>query len=508
MNPMDLLKNLRQQSKKRETEGLSDQTIESFLKTDPDLGEAISLAHENVKLLEKEGSEIFKLDELSQADFIQQNLVNFYESEARNPYTPIAAKGPWIVTTNGAVIHDSGGYGMLGHGHAPNEILKAMSQHHVMANVMTASPLQRRMTELLLEEIGCTRKSNSSTMNRFLFMNSGSEAMSVALRLSDAHAAKRVKESPDMRAGQIKFVSLNEGFHGRTDRPAQVSSSCMTKYRSTLQSYQARDNLITIQPNNLDALYRVFEEVHRDKGFIEAFVMEPVMGEGNPGLAITPEFYDHARKLTKKYHSMLIVDSVQAGLRTHGYLSMIDYPGFQSLETPDMEAFSKAINGGQYPLSLLAMTEDAAKLYKPGIYGNTMTGNPKALAVGIAALEMLTPELRKNIQDRGKEAVKKLNTLAGEFPNVIEKVQGTGLIFSIAINPKVHDVLGPEGLEAKLRKRGIGVIHGSTNSLRFTPVFRISSEELDLIITNLREVLKEPPSDLKTSEHLYHGPHL
>ena len=50
-----------------------------------------------------------------------------------------------------------------------------------------------------------------------------------------------------------------------------------------------------------------------------------------------------------------MVDSIQAGLRAHGTLSIVDYPGFEDAESPDIEAYSKALNAGQYPLSVLAM---------------------------------------------------------------------------------------------------------------------------------------------------------
>ena len=50
---------------------------------------------------------------------MQAGYVNFYPDDAVNPYVALAARGPWIVTLKGAVLHDSGGYGMLGFGHAP-----------------------------------------------------------------------------------------------------------------------------------------------------------------------------------------------------------------------------------------------------------------------------------------------------------------------------------------------------------------------------------------------------
>lgn len=76
-------------------------------------------------------------------------------------------------------------------------------------------------------------------------------------------------------------------------------------------------------------------------------VMEPVMGEGSPGTAITPEFYKNARELCTKHETMLLIDSIQAGFRATGNLSICDYPGFSELDPPEFEVFSKAINSGQ-----------------------------------------------------------------------------------------------------------------------------------------------------------------
>ena len=90
------------------------------------------------------------------------------------------------------------------------------------------------------------------------------------------------------------------------------------------------------------------------------------MGEGDPGRAVPPDFYAVARELTKAHGTFLLIDSIQAGLRAHGVLSIVDYPGFENLEAPDMETYSKALNGGQYPLSVLAVNERAAKVLCQG----------------------------------------------------------------------------------------------------------------------------------------------
>ena len=132
--------------------------------------------------------------------------------------------------------------------------------------------------------------------------------------------------------------------------------------------------------------------------------MEPVMGEGNPGLCVTREFYDSARALCSEHGSMLIVDSIQAGLRGQGCLSIVDYHGFEDCDPPDMETWSKALNAGQYPLSVVGLSQRAAELYVVGIYGNTMTTNPRALETAVSVLDRITPELRKNIREKGSNS--------------------------------------------------------------------------------------------------------
>ena len=220
--------------------------------------------------------------------------------------------------------------------------------------------------------------------------------------------------------------------------------------------------------------------------------LEPVMGEGDPGRSVPVPFYDLARELTRAHGSLLLVDSIQAGLRAIGYLSIVDYPGFEKSEAPDMETYSKALNAGQYPLSVLAVTESAAAMYKRGLYGNTMTANPRALDVACAVLASITPELRANIRERGREAIAMLEALKGETGGRITRVQGTGLLFSCELT-KEFKGYGTGSTEEWMREQGIGVIHGGENSLRFTPHFAVTSEELQLVVDVVKRALLEGP---------------
>ena len=133
--------------------------------------------------------------------------------------------------------------------------------------------------------------------------------------------------------------------------------------------------------------------------------------------------------------------------------------------------------------------EKAAELYVTGIYGNTMTTNPRALETAVAVLESITPELRQNIRQRGKELKNKLEKLMSEFPESIISVQGTGLLVCAELHPEKLPVIGFGCVEEWCRLNGLGVIHGGENALRFTPRFGITTSEIDIIIDVVRKAL-------------------
>ena len=467
---MALLEQMRNASGTPETIGLPDNVILDFMNSDNTLVQAIEEAYAKHSLFP---SEKLMMAEVDLVKDLQQDYVNFYAPATVNPYVAIAGRGPWIVTSHGAVLHDNGGYGMLGSGHGPSEILDAMSENRVMANVMTPSFSHKRLTDRLRCELGHTR--GDCPFTRFICMNSGSESVTVGLRIADVNANMQTGVGGRHEGKPIKLLAVEQGFHGRTDRPAQISHSCKDGYDKNLATFRDRDNLLLVPANDVEALNAVFALADEEGFFIEMMAIEPVQGEGNPGQCVTREFYDAARKLTLEHGSLLLVDSIQAGIRGQGTLSVIDYPGFEDCEVPDLETWSKALNAGQYPLSVLGMGPRAAELYVVGIYGNTMTTNPRALETAIAVLDRITPELRQNIRDRGAELVEKLEELATEFPDVVLKVQGSGLLCCMELDPETHPVIGFGQIEEMCRKNGLGIIHGGQNALRFTPHFVITS---------------------------------
>ncbi|MEG3790007.1 aminotransferase class III-fold pyridoxal phosphate-dependent enzyme [Lysobacter sp. CCNWLW3] len=481
---------LRAHAGARRTTGLDDATVARFAASHPELVEAIEAAAVEYAAVRADIADLLDLDEDAQIRAVQGGYVNFYTDDGVNPYIALVARGPWVITLKGAVLHDSGGYGMLGFGHTPGAVIAAMAKPQAMANIMTPSLSQLRFERALRGAIGMMR--GGCPYARFLCLNSGSESVSLAARIADVNTKLMTDPGAKYAGRAVKRVVVKGSFHGRTERPALYSDSSRKAYVQYLASFRNEDSVITVEPYDIEALNKVFADADANGWFVEAMFLEPVMGEGDPGRGVPPAFYAAARELTRSHGSLLLIDSIQAGLRAHGVLSIVDYPGFEGLDAPDMETYSKALNAGQYPLSVLAVGERAASLYRKGLYGNTMTTNPRALDVAVSVLSQVTPELRENIRARGAEALQKLEQLKTELGGLITKVQGTGLLFSCELAPQFK-CFGAGSTEEWLRERGIGVIHGGVNSLRFTPNFTITSAEIDLLVSMVGRALKEGP---------------
>src|SRR5690606_9663083 len=133
MTPIDQLAPLRAHAGKRRTEGLDDATLGKFAASHPELPQAIEAAVAEYKRIAAEHAELLDRAEDAQLQKLQAGLLNFYPQDAVNPYAALAARGPWIVTLKGAVLYDTRGYGMLGFGHAPGDILEALARPQALA---------------------------------------------------------------------------------------------------------------------------------------------------------------------------------------------------------------------------------------------------------------------------------------------------------------------------------------------------------------------------------------
>lgn len=184
------------------------------------------------------------------------------------------------------------------------------------------------------------------------------------------------------------------------------------------------------------------------------------------------------------------MDSIQAGLRAYGTLSIMDYPDYSDASPPDFETFSKAINAGQFPVSILALGPRVPEIYVKGLYGNTMTTNPRALDVVASVLQQFqVPSFRQNIVEEGLSFKKMLQELQEDFPEAVTSVSGTGLLAALHLNRENgYDYAGVERLSREL---GVNVIHGGRNALRFTPWFYLNEPEIQLMKEVLSDVLQK-----------------
>ena len=411
MKLVEKLNVLRKAGAKARTIGLPDATIERFAARYPELVAAIDDACARFEQLRAEFPDIIAMDENAQMLAVQEGFVNFYADDNVNPYLAIAARGPWLVTLKGAVVHDSGGYGMLGFGHAPEVVLQAMNQPHVMANVMTPSLSQLRLARALRREIGHSR--GGCPYTKFLCLNSGSESVSLAGRIADVNTRLMTDPGAPHAGWKVKRIAVKGAFHGRTELPMLYSDSTRKAYATHLGSYRLQEaNTITVEPYDVEALQRGFDEGGTRPGAHRSDV--PGAGDGRR----QPRPRRAARLLCRRTRIDAqaphpAADGFDPGRTAHHRQPVGGrLPEFAGLEAPDMETYSKALNAGQYPLSVLAVTERAEKLYRKGIYGNTMTTNPRAMDVACAVLGALTPELRANIRERGREFVAKFEQLA------------------------------------------------------------------------------------------------
>ena len=250
-----------------QTTGLSDDVIKRFCASnDGELSKLMHAIAEAVvsfdRLVAEFGIEYMAQDEATLVSSIQSDLINFYSPATINPYVAIAARGPWVITSKGAVLHDNGGYGMLGGGHGPDAIIESMSENWVRANVMTPSFSQKRLTDRLRNELGHTR--GDCPFTRFICMNSGSESVTVGLRIADVNANKQTGPGGRHEGKPIKLLAIEQAFHGRTDRPAQISHSCKDGYDQNLATFRDRDNLLLVPPNDVQSLEAAFARAERE----------------------------------------------------------------------------------------------------------------------------------------------------------------------------------------------------------------------------------------------------
>jgi len=289
---------------------------------------------------------------------------------------PVRGEGAYLIGEQGERYLDfaSGiAVNCLGHGHPA--LVKAISEQaatlmHV--SNLYGSPQGEHFAQRLVD---------SSFADTVFFTNSGAEAVECALKTARRyHYANGAPE-------RHKIISFGNAFHGRT--LGTISATNQPKMRDGFEPLLPGFEVVPF--NDLAAAQAAIDEN------TAGFLVEPIQGEGGI-LPATAEFLGGLRQLCDEHGLLLILDEVQCGYARTGKMWVYESYGIE----PDIMAVAKGIGGG-FPLGACLATEEAAKGMVIGTHGSTYGGNPLAMAVGEAVLNVIQePGFLENVRAMGE----------------------------------------------------------------------------------------------------------
>jgi acetylornithine/N-succinyldiaminopimelate aminotransferase len=198
-----------------------------------------------------------------------------------------------------------------------------------------------------------------------------------------------------------------------------------------------------------------------------ALMIEPVQGEGGLRPA-SPEFLRTLRKLCDSHGLLLIFDEIQTGVARTGKLFSHEWAGV----TPDIMAIAKGIGGG-FPMGACLATADAAKGMVTGTHGTTFGGNPLAMAVGNAVLNVvLAPGFIPHVEKMANYLRQQLASLVSEHPTVFEDLRGQGLMLGLKTKMPNTEFI------AKLRDHAMLAVGAGDNVVRLLPPLIIEEQQV------------------------------
>lgn len=315
-------------------------------------------------------------------------------------------EGAYLVTTDGARYLDfvSGvAVNCLGHCHPKLiEALKIQSERlwHV-SNIFTIPGMDDFAKELTLQTFADTA----------FFCNSGAEAIECCIKM--------VRKYHDDTGNPDKYemITFTGAFHGRT-----LAAIWASKRDPMMQEGFGPpvEGFVNVEFENLEAVKLAINE--RTAGIL----VEPVQGDGGIRPA-SKAYLQGLRDIADEHGLLLCFDEIQCGVGRTGNLYAYEHYGV----TPDIMTTAKGIGGG-FPLGACLATEKAAVGMGVGTHGSTYGGNPLAMAVGrVVMQEVSKPEFLQQVQATGAKLKEGLETIAADFPDVIEEIRGLGLMLGI-----------------------------------------------------------------------------
>jgi glutamate-1-semialdehyde 2,1-aminomutase len=268
-----------------------------------------------------------------------------------------------------AYIDYCGSWGALIHGHAHPEIVA-----QAYAQMQQGSTFG--VTTQIEGELALQIQRHLPSMQKMRFVSSGTEAAMSAARLARGCT------------GRDWIVKFNGNYHGHADFFLIQAGSGVLGLNSSSSSggipAEIVRNTVSLPYNQLDICQKFLSDPAHSKR-IAAVIIEPIAG--NIGcVPADPEFLQMLRSLTREIGALLIFDEVITGFR-------VDLGGAQGLYgiTPDLTCLGKIIGGG-FPAAAFGGRADLMEQLAPlgPVYqAGTLSGNPVAMAAGLAALKLL-----------------------------------------------------------------------------------------------------------------------
>jgi acetylornithine/N-succinyldiaminopimelate aminotransferase len=310
-------------------------------------------------------------------------------------------------------------------------------------------PGQERLARRLVE---------NSFADTMFFSNSGAEAMECAIKMA------RKYHAVGGDAGRVQIITFEGAFHGRT--LATLAAGGQQKYLEGFGPVAGGFDQVPL--GDIDAVRAIIGDQ------TAAILIEPIQGEGG----IRPagrRFLRQLRDLCDEHGALLVFDEIQCGIGRTGKLFAHEWTDV----TPDIMAIAKAIGGG-FPLGACLATEEAARGMTAGTHGSTFGGNPLAMAVGSAVLDVI---LEDGFLDRvctvARNLNQKLAMLADEHPTIIEEVRGEGLMLGLKCKVPNADLIGA------IIDQNMLAIGAGENVVRLLPPLIVSDAQLDEAVAKI-----------------------
>ncbi len=374
-------------------------------------------------------------------------------------------EGPWLIATTGERFLDFGSgiaVNSLGHSH-PHLVRTLQDQAAKLWHTsnLYQMPEGKRLAERLIA---------STFADTVFFCNSGAEANEAAIKMA------RKYHSAHGHPERFRIITFEGAFHGRT--LATIAAGGQAKY---LEGFGPKvEGFDQVPFGDHDALRAAIGPE------TAAIMIEPIQGEG--GLRLVPnQCLRGLRALCDEHGLLLIMDEVQTGVGRTGKLFAHEWSGI----TPDIMSIAKGIGGG-FPMGACLATEAAAIGMTAGTHGTTFGGNPLAMAVGNAVLDVVLADgFLDHVNAVAISFRQKLAAFADSHPTVIEGVRGQGLLFGVKCR------VPNTAFQAAARKAGLLSVGAGDNVVRLIPPLTITEDELVEAMARLEQAARTVEADLQ-----------